>query len=128
MSAPEVTAAQFFDEQIPRLIASASVAPKRSGDVVFEIVGAGGGRWRLHLAKRPRIDRVDPWARGDLLIRMDEASFPEFYSGTIDLAEQIERGAMMLAGDLSLLDELAAMWRAPMSMIALRAKDGSADP
>src|SRR5688572_1855245 len=98
MSMPELTAAQFFDEQIPRLIEAAALAPKRTGNVVFEIVGEDGGRWLLHLAKRPRIERVDPWARGDLVVRMDAACFPEFYAGTIDVEAEMNRGAMMIAG------------------------------
>ncbi|MFO0725686.1 MAG: hypothetical protein U1E65_18015 [Myxococcota bacterium] len=115
------TPAQFFDEQLVRLIEGGAAQPKRKADVIFEVIGPSGGRWRLHLDKRSTVERVDNYAQGQLLIRMDEALFPGFLDGTLELQPAVEEGHLALAGDLGLLDELAEMWSAPMSMVALRA-------
>lgn len=122
MSSGSLSAAGFFDEEVPRLIAEKTLAPHRTGDVIFEIVGPNGGRWKLHLDEVPSITRVDPWSRGQLVVRMDEACFPSFLDGSLDVVAEVEDGHLALQGDLSLLDELAEMWNAPGSVLDVRSR------
>lgn len=116
------TPAQFFDEEIPRLVERGGASSERRADVIFEIVGPEGGRWCLHLGKQPSAERVDPWVQGQLLVRMDEALFPSFLDASLELEPAISDGRLALAGDVDLLGDLAEMWNEPMSQVSLRAK------
>jgi hypothetical protein len=117
---------RFFDQQIERLVSHAAAAPRRPGKIVFEVIGPEGGRWCLSLDKRrSTIERVDPYVKGDLLIRIVEGAFSSFADGSIDVVGAVDRGDLVLAGDLRFLDDLATLWRAPTSLLALRAKESS---
>lgn len=118
-----VTPAEFFDRELPRLFAQGSARTKRRGSVVFEIDGEAGGRWRLTFGHPPRVEAVPPLeGAADLLIRMPASIFPAFLGGSIDVERAVMEGELSLAGDLSLVDELAAMWSTPKSWLEVRAE------
>jgi hypothetical protein len=117
------TSVAFFDEYLPQVLEKFA-RPKRTGDVIFEIAGFPGGRWRLRLGDPTTVTPVSSRVQGDLIIRMDERTFEDFLDEDLDLERAIDEGRAMLAGDLRLVDELAAMWQVPQSLLAFRASRG----
>lgn len=116
-----VTPARFFEEELPRLFAQGSARTKKRASVIFEIAGESGGRWRLTLGHPPRVEPVPPLeGAADLLIQMPTSMFPAFLDGSIDVERAVTDGQLLLAGDLSLVDELAAMWSTPKSWLDVR--------
>jgi putative sterol carrier protein len=106
-----VTAMQFFDRELPRLFREGKARSKRKADVIFEVGGEAGGRWRLHLGSPPDVKSLGSHDdAADLLIRMDASEFAAFVEGTLDVVEAVHGGRLILAGDLSLVEEMAGMF------------------
>lgn len=122
-AARALAAADFFEHQLPRLFGEAGARPDRSGSVVFEVGGESGGRWAIDLRKPPEVRAVDPDVHGDLLVRIGGDAFGRFVDGTLDVATAIQEGDLLFAGDLTLLDALAEMWRPPLDPLALRVRE-----
>jgi hypothetical protein len=112
----------FFDQELPALFEQRAARPERQADIIFEIVGGGGGRWLVRLAQPPRVEPVDPWFQGQLVVRMEEELFGDFIAGTLDVVTAVDEGRLFIAGDATLLDELAAMWREPLNPLSVRAR------
>lgn len=118
-----VNPTQFFEVELPRLFAQGSARTKAHASVIFEIDGEAGGRWQLTLGHPPQVAAVPPLeGAADLLIRMPASLFPAFLGGSIDVERAVREGQLSLAGDLSLVEELAAMWSTPKSWLELRAE------
>jgi alkyl sulfatase BDS1-like metallo-beta-lactamase superfamily hydrolase len=119
-----VTATQFFDQELPRLFSEKKARTKRNADVIFEVAGPSGGRWRVRLAQPPEVSSLSAHDEtGDLLIRMDASEFSSFLDGTLDVVQAVDEGRLALAGDLSLVEELAEMWSTPKSWLSLRVEE-----
>ena len=121
-----LSAVQFFDHELPRLFAEKKARTERKADVIFEVAGSSGGRWRLRLAHPPEVQpSTAPEETGDLLIRMDETQFSAFIDGSLDVVEAVQNGALTLAGDLSLIEVLADMWSTPKSWLSVRVENSN---
>ncbi|HEY1097338.1 MAG TPA: SCP2 sterol-binding domain-containing protein [Myxococcota bacterium] len=97
------TAAQFFKDTAPALVASSSLT--LPAPAVFQITGSGGGTWSVDAAKKTVSEGQLP-PPVSVIVKADAIDFMALVNGRMSAADGVLTGRLSLAGDAAAIATL----------------------